>query len=152
MSQQRPTMVTAAIWSTGALVALSGVTALMSIILKSELVDAWETGRVDTGSVEAPDFVPVMVVMLIVVALLMVVLLEFFRSRHGWARVALTVMVVGLALGTLSTLRVGPPAVFVVLSVISLVLDLVVLVTLWHRDTGLYLRDADRSGDVRSGA
>jgi hypothetical protein len=152
MSQQRPMMVTAAVWSTGALVALSGVTAVLAILLKSELVDAWEAGRVDTGAVKVPDIVPVMVVMLVVVALLMVVLLEFFRARHGWARIALTVMVVGLALGTLSTLRIGPPAVFVVLSVISLLLDVVVLVSLWHRDTGVYLRAADRSGDVRSGA
>ncbi|MDF1603056.1 hypothetical protein [Nocardioides sp. YIM 152315] len=152
MSQQRAAAATAAVWLTAALIALSVVTALFSIVFKADLLDAWESGRADAGSVEPPDLVPVVVVMLIVLALLMVVLVEFFRSRHAWARTAITVTVVALALGTLATLRIGPPALFVALSVISLVLDAAVLVALWHRDTGAYLRAADRSGDVRSGS
>lgn len=152
MSQGRATAVAAAVWLTGALVVLSMVTAGLSMVFKSELTDAWESGRPDAGSVEPPDIVPVVVVMLVVIALMMAVLLEFFRARHGWARVAITVTVAALAIGTLATLRIGPPALFVVLSIVSLVLDAAVLVALWHRDTGVYLRAADRSGDVRAGS
>ncbi|MFC7497561.1 MULTISPECIES: hypothetical protein [unclassified Nocardioides] len=151
MSQQRPVTVTAGVWLTLSLVVLSVVTAVLSILFKSELLDAWQSGREDTGSVEPPDLVPVVVVMLIVLALLLVVLAEFFRSRHAWARVAITVAVIGMALGTLATLRIEPPALFVVLSVASLVLEAAILIALWHRDTGVYLRAADRSEDVRSG-
>lgn len=152
MSQGRAPAVTAAVWLTGALVALSLVTAGLSMAFASDLTEAWEAGRPDAGSVEPPDIVPVVVVMLVVMALTTAVLLEFFRARHGWARVAITVTVASLAIGTLATLRIGPPALFVVLALVSLVLDAGVLIALWRRDTGVYLRAADRSGDVRAGS
>jgi hypothetical protein len=141
MSQDRPASVTMAVWMTWALVVLSGVTALLSLVFKGELTDAWKSGRVDSGSVEPPAIVPVVVVMLVVVALLALVLMEFFRARHGWARAALTVTVVLMALSTLATLRIGPPALFVVLSVVGLVLQAGVVGALWHRDTSAYLRE-----------
>lgn len=140
MSQDRPASVTVAVWLTWALVVLWGATALLSLVFKSELTDAWASGRVDSGSVKAPAIVPVVVVMLVVVALLALVLLEFFRSRHGWARVTLTVCVVLAALSTLATLRIGPPTLFVVLSLVGLVLQAGVVGALWHRDTSGYLR------------
>ena len=142
MSQVRPTSVAVAVWLTWALVALSGVIALLSLVFKSELTDAWASGRVDSGSVKPPAIVPVVVVMLIVVALLALVLMEFFRSRHGWARAALTVTIVLMALSTLATLRIGPPTLFVVLSVVGLVLQAGVVGALWHRDTSAFLRES----------
>ena len=141
MSQVRPTSVAVAVWLTWALVALSGVIAVLSLVFKSELTDAWASGRVDSGSVKPPAIVPVVVVMLIVVALLALVLMEFFRSRHGWARAALTVTIVLMALSTLATLRIGPPTLFVVLSVVGLVLQAGVVGALWHRDTSAFLRE-----------
>jgi len=151
MSQERPAAV-AAVWLTWAQLALLLVASLLSVAFKDELTRAWESGRLDTGSVEPPSIVPVVVVMLVVVGMLIFVLLEFFRARHGWARVAITVMLGLLALGTLATLRSGPPALFVAVSVLSLVLDVAIVVALWHRDTTAYLRSADRSGDVRAGS
>jgi hypothetical protein len=152
MTQDRPTSVVAAVWLTWGLVALSMVIALLTVVFKDELKDAWESGRPDAGSVQPPAIVPVAVVMLIVVALVAVVILEFFRSRHGWARVALTGTVALMALATLATLRIGPPALFVVLSVVGLVLQAAVVVALWRRDTSAYLRAAsvDTGGAVRS--
>ena len=151
MSQVRPAAV-AAVWLTRAQLVLLLVAALLSVVLDDELADAWQAGRVDAGSVEPPSIVPVVVVMLAVIGLLLFVLLEFFRSRHGWARVAITVTLVLLALGTLATLRIGPPALFVVVSVLSLALDLAIVLALWRRDTTGYLRAADRSNDVRAGS
>ena len=94
---------------------------------------------------------PVAVVMLIVMALLAVVVLEFFRSRHGWARLALTATIVLMALGTCATLRIGPPAIFVVLAVIGLVLQVAVVVALWHRDTSAFLRSEPLPGELPAG-
>jgi len=148
MSQDRPASVTAAVWMTWGLVGLSGVTALLSLVFKSELTDAWRSGRVDSGSVQPPAIVPVVVVMLIVVALLALVLVQFLRSRHGWARNALTATVVLMAISTLATLRIGPPALFVVLSVVGLLLQAGVVVALWRRDTSAYLRADPVSKDL----
>ncbi|WP_155993299.1 hypothetical protein [Nocardioides sp. URHA0020] len=148
MSQDRPASVKAAVWLTLALVALSGVMALLSIIFRDDLMEAWESGRPDASSLKPPAIAPVAAVMLVVVALLALVILEFFRSQHGWARWALTGNVVLMALGTCATLRIGPPALFVVLSVVGLVLQVAIVVALWHRDTSAYLRESRRAGDL----
>jgi hypothetical protein len=152
MTVERPASVKAAVWLTLGLVALSAVTSLLAIVFKTELRDAWESGRLDAGSVKPPAIVPVTVVMLIVVALLAVVLMEFFRARHGWARNALTATVVLMALGTLGMIRIGPPALFVVLSAAALVLQVAIVVALWHRDTSAFLRDQPVPGDVPAGS
>jgi hypothetical protein len=152
MTQDRPTSVVAAVRLTWALVALSAVTALLTVVFKDELMDAWRSGREDAGSVQAPAIVPVAVVMLVVFALVAVVLLEFFRSGHGWARVALTGTVAVMAISTLATLRIGPPTLFVVLSVLGVLLELGVVVALWHRDTAAYLRAHDPAQDQHTGS
>lgn len=151
MSQEQPAAV-AAVWLTRAQLVLLLVASLLSVVFHEELTDAWQAGRVDTGSVEPPSIVPVVVVMLAVIGSLLYVLLEFFRSRHGWARIAIAATLAMLAFGTLATLRSGPPALFVVTSIVSLVLDVAIVVALWHRDTTAYLRAADRSDDVRAGS
>ena len=150
--QDRPTSVVAAVWLTWALVALSGITALLTMVFKDELMDAWESGRDDAGSVQAPSIVPVAVVMLIVFALVAIVFLEFFRSGHGWARIALTGTAVLMAISTLATLRIGPPGIFVVVSVLGLLLQLGVVVALWRRDTATYLRTHEFTEDAHSGS
>ena len=151
MSQERPAAVVS-VWLTWAQLVLLMGAALLSVVFRDELTRAWEDGRIDTGSVEPPSIVPVVVVMLVVMVLLLFVLLEFFRSRHGWARVAITVTLAMLAFGTLATLRIGPPPLFVVLACLSLILDVATAAALWHRDTGAFVRAADRSADVRHGA
>ena len=139
MTQDRPASVQAAVLLTWTLVALWGVTCVLAVVFKDELRDAWESGRIDAGSVKPPAIVPVTVVMLIVVALVAAVLIEFFRARHGWARTALTVTVVLMGFSTAATLKIGPPALFVVLSVASLLLQVGLLVALWRRDTTAFL-------------
>jgi hypothetical protein len=151
MSQERPAAV-AAVWLTRAQLVLLLVAAILSVVFDDELADAWQAGRDDAGSVEPPSIVPVVVVMLAVIGLLLFVLLEFFRSRHGWARVAITATLVLLAIGTLATMRIGPPATFMVVSALSVVLDVATVGALWHRDTTAYLQAADRSHDVRAGS
>jgi hypothetical protein len=141
MSQQRPRSVTWAIWLLVALVAITGLAALCTVVFKDQLIDSWAAGRADSGSVEPPAFVPVAVVMFIVIALIAVVLLQFFRNRYNWARVALTGLAAAMAVATLAGLRTDPPAIFWVASVIALALDVALVVCLWHKDTRAYVAD-----------
>jgi hypothetical protein len=84
----------------------------------------------------------VALVLFVVFALLAGVLAMFLRSGHHWARVSLTALAVFMAVASLAGLRSGPPPVFVVLTLVAVVLDLALLVFLWHRDTGTFIREA----------
>ncbi len=139
MSQERPGSVVGAIWSMVALIAVSGVSAAMTVVFKQDLIDSWAAGMPDTTSVQPPAFVPVAMVMFVVVAMLAFVLVAFFRAGFGWSRVVLTAVVVLLAIGSIVIMRAGPPALFIVLEAISLLLEIAVLGCLWHRDTGAFL-------------
>lgn len=135
MGSERPAAVVGAIWLVVAVVAMAGLNALLTAVFKSELIDAWAAGRSDEGSVEPPAFVPVAVTMFVVVALLSVVLLSLFREGHNWARLVLSAVVALVAVGTLAILRTEPPALFFLVAVASLGVDLAALVALWRRDT-----------------
>ena len=50
-----------------------------------------------------------------------------------------SVLVVMSAVATLSGIRVEPPQVFVVLSYLSLVVEVAILITMFHPDTDRYL-------------
>lgn len=141
MAPQRPGSVTGAIWILTGVLAVTGVTALLTLVLHDELVDAWAAGRSDAGSVEPPAFVPVALTMFVVVALLTTVLMVFFTQGHNWARVLLSAIVVLLALATVATLRTDPPVLFVVLSCVSLVGDLAAFLWLWRRDSRAWTGD-----------
>ena len=153
MSRQQPGSVTSATRLLWGLVALSGLTALLTAIMRADLVRVWASGHPDaSGSVEPPQFVPVAIVLFVVFAALAGVLVMFFRDGHGWARLALSGLVAFMAVGTLSGLRAQPPALFLVLSWVSVGLDVALLVCLWHKDTSTYIRgawlasDKDRAG------
>ena len=135
MSPQRPAMVTGATWLTVAAVAMTGVTALMTVVFKDELVRAWAADRSDAGAVEPPAFVPVAVTMFVVVALLAVVLLSFFREGHHWARILLSAVVVMVGIATFAILRTNPPPLFLAIAIVSLVIDVAAVGALWHKET-----------------
>lgn len=139
MSRERPGSVVAGIWSMTALIAVSGLSAVLTVVFKQRIIDSWSAGMPDTSSVQPPAFVPVALVMFIVIAMLAFVLVAFFRAGFGWARITLTVLVLLMAVVAIAILRAGPPLVFSTLAVLSLGLEVVVLVCLWHRDTGAYL-------------
>lgn len=140
MRGRRPASVVLAIWLLAAMIVLGGITALLTVVLEDELIAQWAEGRVDVGAVQPPSLVPVAIVMFVVIAVLAGVLVEFFREGYQWARVVLTFLVATMALATLAGLRVGPPLLFVVLTVAALVLDVAVLACLWHPDTTAYVR------------
>jgi O-antigen/teichoic acid export membrane protein len=140
MGRQRPGSVTSAIRAQLALIGVGGLTTLLTVVQRDELVQAW-TNRHPTG-IDPPAFVPVAVVLFITFALLAAVLVVFFRGGHGSARVALTVLAGLLLLAMIAILRLDPPVIFVVLAVISALLDLVLVYFLWHKDTSEFVRGA----------
>ena len=140
MGRQRPGSVTSAIRAQLTLVGVAGLTTLLTIVQRDELVRAW-SARHPTG-IDPPAYVPVAVVLFITFALLAAVLMVFFRGGHGSARGALTVLAGFFLLAMIAILRLDPPALFLVLAVISALLDLVLLFFLWHKDTSEFLRGA----------
>ena len=147
MGRQRPGSVTSAIRAQLALVGVAGLSTLLTIIERDELVRTW-TVRHPTG-IDPPDFVPVAVVLFITFGLLAAVLMVFFRAGHGSARVALTVLAGFFLLAMVAVLRLDPPVLFIVLVVLSALLDLVLLFFLWRKDTSELLRGAALAARTR---
>ncbi len=144
MGRQQPGSVTMAVRALLGLVALSGLTAVLTIVLHDRLVESWSSGHTSiTDTVRPPAFIPVAIVLFLVLAGLIGVLVVFFLERHNWARLSLAGLVVFMAVGALTGLRIDPPLPFVILVWVSVALSVVLLVTLWHKDTNAYLRGAD---------
>ena len=149
-----PRSVTVAIGLVWAIVALAGVTALLTWLLRDALVRAWAHGNaeamalirdggvaaLDHSSITVPAFISLAVTSFLVIAGLAVVLAAFLRSGHGWARWCLVALVVFAVFTTGISLARGLPPVFVVLAAVSVGLDLALLRFLFHRDTNAYLR------------
>lgn len=149
-----PTSVTRAIWLLRVVVAWSGLTALLAVFFRDELIRSWAEGNpaareiLDKGGLEAvkesslniPDFVTVAIVLFVVFAAMAGVLVVFLRGGHGWARIVMSAMVLFMAFSTLVSLNQDLPPLFVVLSVVALLMSVVLLVCLWHKDTSAYLR------------
>jgi hypothetical protein len=153
MRRQVPTSVRNALRVLVAIVGVSALTALLTWVQQDEVILSWARGNpsaqelLASGGLEelraaaiVPKFVPLAVVSFVVFLLLAVVLAAFLVDGHGWSRLGLTAMaffgVLVSALGLLNHL----PVLFVVLSVVSMVLNVALVFFLWRRDTSAYLR------------
>jgi hypothetical protein len=124
-----------ATWAAVGAVAMVALTAVLTVALHGELVDAWARGRTDITAIQPPAFAPVAVTMSVVLAVLVAVLLSFFRNGYDWARVVLSVVVVLLGVTACAVLRTDPPTLFLVVAVVSVAVDLTAAAALWHPDT-----------------
>jgi hypothetical protein len=154
MSAEQPVSVTRARQLLAVLVALGAVVTVLIVVLQDQLIRSWAEGRPDTrkvlrtrglqavkdGEVHVPAFIPVALVLFVVVALLIWVLAAFLRGGYGWARIALTLTLFFLAVGTIGGLRTGAPATFMALSIASFPIEAAAAYFLWHKDTGAYLK------------
>jgi hypothetical protein len=155
----RPTSVTRAIRMHWLLVLLGLVVVVLTVVLNDELIRTWAEGRPDLrrvletqglqaikdGEVRPPAFVAPAITLFVVVGLLMWMLLVFFANGNNWARLSLTALLFFAAVTTVAGIRTDPPAVFVVLSVVSMVLEVVAVAYLWHPDTTRFLRNTPNS-------
>jgi len=153
---QQPSSVTWATRLLTAIVVLGAVVTVLIVVLRDQLIRSWAEGRPDmrrvlrtggldavkNGEVHVPAFVPVALVLFVVVAGLVLVLTAFLRGGYNWARIALTLTLFFLAVGTIAGLRTGAPTTFMVFSVISFPLEAAAVYFLWHKDTSAYLRGA----------
>jgi len=149
-----PASVVRAVWLVWALIAWSGLIALLTVVFDDRLVSTWAKGNptaapilkergldgLKESSINIPHFAAVAIVLFVVFAALAGVLVAFFRAGHRWARVVLTATVVLMAFSTLVGIRRDLPALFIVLSMGALLLSVALLVMLWHRDTSAFLR------------
>ena len=155
MGRQWPGSVVNAMRCLGALAVLMGLGTVLTIVLQDELVEAWAEGNpgareilreggieaLKASSISLPAFVPVVVVMFVVVLGLLAVLWVFFREGYEWARLSLAALglLIGLAAGLIA-FRESPPAVFVALCVVTLLVDVAFLALLAHPDTTEFVR------------
>lgn len=138
---QRPTSVTRATQLIWLLVALALAATVLAVVFDSDLVAAWAGGQglsVDDQRVP-PSFTPVVIVLFVVLASLILVLMSFLRGGHNWARYCLAALVLFVVVATFGGIRTGPPTVFVVFSIVTLVIDVLILVCLVHPATNTYV-------------
>ena len=152
----RPSSVSWAIRLHWMLVLLGLVAVVLTVVLNDELIRTWADGRGDLrrvletqglqaikdGDVRPPAFVAPAITMFVVVGLLMWMLLVFFANGNNWARLCLTALLFFTAVTTVAGIRTEPPGVFVVLSVASMLLEVVAVAYLWHPDTNRFLKSS----------
>ncbi|MDN4173016.1 hypothetical protein QWY28_08695 [Nocardioides sp. SOB77] len=139
----RPAAVQRAVRLLVVLVGLAVLTAVLSVLLRDDLLDSWSSGHPVDADIQQPAFVPVAVVLLVVFVGLVVTLVPFLLAGTNWARHSLAAVVLMAALATVAGLRTDPPAPFVVAAAVSLVVDVAILVLLWSRATTAYVRGHD---------
>ena len=150
VDRRLPGSVALAIRGAWGLVVLIGLTVVLMALFYNSVIGSWarrhdgareafaQGGRLglERANFVPPAFLPVAGTMLVVAAILVWVLTAFFREGHRWGQLGLTGLVLvamfaSIALGFL----LRPPPVFALLAVLSLVVEGVVVVCLWHRDT-----------------
>lgn len=139
---KRPAAVDLAIWLLWLQVAAGLVVAVLVVVLREDLEEAWSPGRSGDSTVEQLDFVPVILVLYGVVAVTALTLIPLLRAGHNWARHALALISVGILLATLATVRTMPPPLFRGFIIAAAVMAAVTLVFLWHPDARRHCREA----------
>ena len=143
MGRQRPVSVSRALWAQGTLVLVCAMAVLATFLLDDELVRLW-TERAGRGGVDnPPSFGPVALVAFVVYALLAWVLSALFRDGNNWARLSLAALALFTLLLMVVVFRHDPPFVFQLLAALVVLVDLALLVFLFHPETSAYLRGAE---------
>jgi len=128
------------LYAQATLVLVFAVAAVATFALGDELVQTW-TAR--AGVSKPPSFAPVALVAFVVYALLAWVLSALFRDGTNWARLSLGALGVFTLLLMVVVFSHQPPFVFQLLAGLALVVDLALLVFLFHPETSAYLRGAE---------
>ena len=153
MARDLPGSVTNSLRVLATLVATSGAVAVLTWIMRDDLVLAWSKGNPSAqeilaqGGIDAlrdqpivPGFVAIAIVSFVIFALHALVVAAFLVGGYGWARVVLTATAgVGVLVAAVA-LNNDLPTAFVVLSGVMVVLGLVLVALLWRRETSEYLR------------
>ena len=153
---QRPATLTWALRLLGVLVVFSGVVVVLIAIRHDDLLRAWAEGNpsarriLHTQGLEAlkhpgdfdvkpPHFVAPALTLWGVVAGLLGVLAVFLRNGFEWARVVITVLLLVTAVASVGGILTEPPALFVVLTLVAIVIGVTAVVAMWMPATTRYL-------------
>lgn len=150
-----PRSVRLAIRSAWTLVGMLGVVVVLMAVFRDDVVGAWadhhqgarevfdQGGRValERAGFAPPNFLPVAVTMLAVGAMILWVLGLFLRLGYRWGQLGLSALMVGCVYASIALgFVLSPPPVFVAVAAVSLLVEGVTLVCLWHRDTLAHVR------------
>jgi hypothetical protein len=163
VDRRLPSSVGLAIRAAWGLVGVIGLTVVLMAVFYDSVIGSWarrhdgarqafaQGGRVglERAGFVPPAFLPVGATMFVVAAMLVWVLTVFFREGHRWGQLGLS----GLVLATVfASVALGfvlhPPAVFVLVALVSLALEGLAAVCLWHPDTLGYLSDTWLDGSA----
>jgi hypothetical protein len=156
VDRRLPASVGLAIRAAWSLVGVIGLTVALIAVFHDSVVGSW--ARRHEGAREAfaqggrlgleragfvpPAFLPVGATMFVVTAMLVWVLTVFFREGHRWGQLGLSGLVLAAVFASVVLgFVLHPPAVFVLIALVSLVIEVGAAVCLWHRDTLGYLSD-----------
>src|SRR5690242_11620522 len=154
MERRLPGSVALALRAAWGLVGVIGLTVLLMVVFYDDVVGSWASrhdgarqafaqgGRdgLERAGFVAPAFLPVAATVLVVAAALVWVLGVFFGEGHRWGQLGLTAFVVtGLFASVVLGFVLDPPGVFVAVAVLSLAVEVLLAVCLWHPDTLAYL-------------
>lgn len=145
MGRQRPKSVSRATLLQVAMAAVLGLIVLATWAFDDALVRTWVERE---ATAKPPAFVPVAVVALVVYSLLVWVLTLLFRDGNNWARLSLTGVAAFVLVAMAVLFRHRPPAVFPVLGVVGVLVDLALVSQLWHRETGRFLRGVEQAEEI----
>jgi len=154
VDRRLPASVVLAIRGAWGLVGLIGLAVVLMAAFYNQVLASWAQrhagareafaagGRagLEQASIVPPAFLPVGATMFVVAAMLVWVLAAFFRQGFRWGQVGLTAVVAGCIFSSIALgFRLEPPPEFVVVAVLSLLVEGVTLIALWHRDTREYI-------------
>lgn len=132
-----------------------GVVVVLMAAFDDQVVGAWaehhegahevfeQGGRLglERAGFAPPSFLPVAATMLVVGAMIVWVLAVFLRLGYRWGQLGLVALMAGCGYASIALgFVLGPPPVFVVAAVATLLVEGVTLICLWHPDTRAHVR------------
>ena len=164
-----PRSIELAIRATWGLVLVMALLVVLLWVFRDDVIGDWASEHegarevFDQGGREAleragyapPSFLPVAVTMLVVGAMLVWVLAAVLRLGWRWGQLGLFALLLVSAYITVALgFVLGPPPVFVAVAVVSLLVEGVAVVCLWHPDTLAFLAGpwADSSAGSSAGS
>ena len=150
-----PRSVDLAIRAAWSLVGVLGLTVVVMAVFSDEVVGAWadhhegarqafdQGGRLglERAGFAVPSFLPVAATMVVVGAMIVWVLTAVLRRGYRWGQLSLLGLMLGCVYASIALgFVLGPPPVFVAVAVLSLLVEGVTVVCLWHPDTRAHVR------------
>ena len=148
MGRQRPTSVTNALRAQWALVVVCAIGTAVTVLMRDTLLENWAATRgglaaVEQSGIATPAFAPVALVTFVVYASLAWVIAVLFREGHRWARWSLLSLAACSLFAIYVIFRAAPPAPFLVVGMVAVLLDLALAWFLLQRDSGEWVRGAE---------